>query len=33
MQIGIDPELDAKRRFERTPAGVTLVTAPMLEKL
>ncbi len=33
MQIGVDHELDAQRRFERTPAGVTLVTAPMLERL
>ncbi len=32
LVVGEDPELDAKR-FERTPAGVTLVTAPMLEAL
>jgi glucose-1-phosphate adenylyltransferase len=32
LVVGEDPELDAKR-FERTPAGVTLITAPMLEAL
>ncbi|HET6585999.1 MAG TPA: glucose-1-phosphate adenylyltransferase [Nannocystaceae bacterium] len=32
LVIGDDPDLDAKR-FERTPAGITLVTAPMLEAL
>jgi glucose-1-phosphate adenylyltransferase len=32
LVIGADPVLDAKR-FERTPAGITLVTAPMLEAL
>jgi len=33
MEIGLDPEHDAARKFERTPGGVTLVTVPMLEKL
>lgn len=33
MEVGVDREHDAQRRFERTPAGVTLVTAPMLERL
>jgi len=33
MEIGIDPVADAQRRFERTEGGVTLVTAPMLERL
>jgi glucose-1-phosphate adenylyltransferase len=33
MEIGVDPELDARRSFEQTAAGVTLVTKPMLERL
>jgi len=32
MQIGVDPEADA-RRFHRTPGGVVLVTADMLARL
>ena len=31
LQIGVDPEADA-RHFHRTPGGVVLVTAPMLER-
>lgn len=33
MEIGVDRELDARRQFELTETGITVVTKPMLERL